>query len=173
MSILVLNGPSSSGKSTLGKALQTEMPVPFLRFSADLILFGGVLPTQSNAAWPEMRPRVFDGYFRSIAALSDAGNHVIAEIVLESAEQLGHLEAALRDRDVLWVGLHCPLGVLAARERARRDRRIGDAADDFEGVHTFRRYDVEVDSTQSAKANAQAIARAWVARRYVDRHAAS
>jgi chloramphenicol 3-O phosphotransferase len=39
--IILINGASSAGKSTLAKAFQEQVDEPFLRFSLDLLMFGG------------------------------------------------------------------------------------------------------------------------------------
>jgi chloramphenicol 3-O-phosphotransferase len=36
--IIIINGPSSSGKTTLALALQKQLDLPFIRFSFDLFL---------------------------------------------------------------------------------------------------------------------------------------
>jgi len=42
--IILLNGASSSGKSTLAKALQQALPEPFLHVSSDHLVASGMLP---------------------------------------------------------------------------------------------------------------------------------
>jgi chloramphenicol 3-O-phosphotransferase len=50
--IIVINGPSSSGKTTLALALQQRLDVPFIRFSFDLFLDHQALPIeQTNKNW--------------------------------------------------------------------------------------------------------------------------
>ena len=66
--------------------------------------------------------------------------------------------------DVFFVGVHCPLPELERRERERGDRRIGDARADFERVHTFSRYDFELESLGVPEENAAKILAAWQAR---------
>jgi chloramphenicol 3-O phosphotransferase len=165
--IILLNGASSAGKSTLARALQEAMPVPFLRFSLDIFLFSGeVLPTRRDGAFARsaLRRRLFDGYFGCLGALAAAGNGLIVDHIIESADHHARLVAALNGFDVFFVGVHCPLAELERRERARGDRRPGEAAQDLRVVHGFGPYDIEVDSTLPAEANAATIAAAWRAR---------
>lgn len=165
-SILLVNGASSAGKTTLCRALQDEMDEPCLYLSPDTLLFTpGVLPLwgrfDGSSSWPGSRRRVFDGFFRSLAAFAEAGNLVIADIVLEDAAQFGDLRRAVAVCDVLFVGLHCPLDLLQRREIARGDRRLGDAATDFATVHTFSDYDLGCDATEAAEENARLIVARW------------
>ena len=67
--------------------------------------------------------------------------------------------------DVFFVGVHCPLLELERRERARGDRRIGEAYDDQRKIHSFGVYDLELDSTDSPDLNASTLISAWKARR--------
>ncbi|HEX2863775.1 MAG TPA: hypothetical protein VHN99_04350 [Deinococcales bacterium] len=164
--VILLNGASSAGKSTLGRAIQAGADRPFLRFSPDLILFGGqVLPARRQPegpfSWREMRPKVFEGYWRCLPALAGAGNDLIADLVLETPGQLRRLVEVLHGLDVFFVGVHCPLPELERRERQRGDRGTGDARRDFETTHTFAPYDLEVDSTRPAELVAAAVLRAW------------
>jgi chloramphenicol 3-O phosphotransferase len=169
-SIILLNGASSAGKSTLCRAVQARIELPFLQFSLDFFLFRSeVLPKRREQsgpfAWAEMRPKVFDGFHRCLAALADAGNGVVADCVVETRDQLDGLVRSLASHDVFFVGVHCPLAELERREAQRGDRRIGDARRDFETVHTFSDYDLEVDSTDSPERNAERVVAAWAKRR--------
>ena len=66
--------------------------------------------------------------------------------------------------DVHFVDLHCPLKELERREPARGDRRIGDARRDFETIHEFVKYDLELDMTNPARINAATLIAAWTQR---------
>ena len=164
--IILLNGESSAGKSTLAQAVQVQLETPFLRFSPDLLLFGsGVLPARRDFdgpfSWAAMRGPLFEGYFRCLAALAGAGNDVVADLVIERKDQLRRLVSLLLPYDVFFVGVRCPLPELERRERLRGDRKIGDARQDHATVHSFSAYDAEVDSTLPPEHNAATLAEAW------------
>jgi chloramphenicol 3-O phosphotransferase len=65
---------------------------------------------------------------------------------------------------VFFVGLRCPVDVLEARERARGDRRAGEARSDDAIVHGYGEYDLEIDSTRPVGANARRVIDAWTSR---------
>jgi chloramphenicol 3-O phosphotransferase len=168
--IILITGASSAGKSTLAKALQALFDEPFLRFSLDLLMFGGeVLPARRDAAgpfsWASMRPMLFDGYYRCLAALASAGNNIVVDHIIETQDQLDRLVYLLAPFDVFYVGLHCPFPELERREQQRGDRRIGDARRDHELVLHFGPYDAELDGMLSVDANATSLIAAWKARR--------
>lgn len=164
--IILLNGPSSAGKTTLARAVQDRADLPFLRFSLDLLLFGGeALPQRRDRdgpfAWRSIRPRLFDGYYGCLAALGKAGNDLVIDLIIETDAQCRRLETALAPFDVFFVGVHCDLAELERREMARGDRRIGDARRDLVSVHSFGPYDYEVDSGHPADVNAILVLDAW------------
>jgi chloramphenicol 3-O phosphotransferase len=162
--IILINGASSSGKSTLCRALQARIHQPFWHYSIDHFR-AGVLPWDriktGEFPWSSLRPAFFEGFHRCLPALAGAGNHLIVEHIIENDAWLIHLVRLLAPFDVFFVGVHCPLVELEARERRRGDRRIGEARTDFETVHVNRSYDFEVDGTQDATLNADAVIGAW------------
>jgi chloramphenicol 3-O phosphotransferase len=169
--IIMLNGASSSGKSTLCEILQNELNEPFLRFSLDFFMFNSpVLPKRRELdgpfSWSAMRPKLFDGYFNCLSALAYAGNNLLVDYIIESRYQLQELINKLGRFDVFLVGVHCPIEELERRERARGDRSLGDAKRDLETVHTFTSYDFEVDSSNPAEMNSREIVSAWTLRAF-------
>jgi chloramphenicol 3-O phosphotransferase len=162
-SIILLNGASSAGKSTLATAIQAAADQPFLRFSLDFFFFGNVLPRRGDGAfaWPPVRERLVAGYYNSLAAFAHAGSDLVVDHIFEDRKDFEDVMAALCGLDVFIVGVHCPIEELERRERERADRPAGDARRDLETVHTFCVYDFEVDSTKPAEGNAQRILEAW------------
>lgn len=166
--IILLNGASSSGKSTIAGALQAALDVPFWHWSIDHLHAARVLPAERIArgdfAWRDLRPAFFAGFHATLPALAAAGNHLIVEHIVEQADWMARLVALLQPFDVFFVGLHCPLAELERRERARGDRRLGEARADFETTHALCTYDLEIDATRPAAESAATILAAWRAR---------
>ena len=67
--IILINGASSSGKSTLARQLQQTLPIPFWHFSFDHLRDSNALPMtrirSGEIDWSAMRPAVFDGSVES------------------------------------------------------------------------------------------------------------
>ncbi len=173
--VVVLNGVSSSGKSSIALALQALLPEPWLRLGIDDLV--DAVPDwlrEGNAGItfaPDGRVIVGDEFARldrawgaGVAAMVGAGAPVLVdEVLLSGAAGQERWRAVLGDIPALWVGVHCDPAVLAERERARGDRVIGMAADQLPLVHAGVVYDVEVDTTRaSAETCAREILR-WLA----------
>ncbi|HEY9025976.1 MAG TPA: hypothetical protein VIP05_16870 [Burkholderiaceae bacterium] len=168
--ILLLNGASSAGKSTLARALQAQLDTPFWHWSIDHWLAAGVLPRERLASgefdWQAMRPAFFEGFHRTLPALASAGNDLIVEHIVETGGWMRSLVALLAPFDVFYVGVRCPLPELERRERERGDRRPGSAREDDATTHGFGEYDIEVLTTSASPEQLAAdVLRAWRARR--------
>jgi chloramphenicol 3-O phosphotransferase len=170
--IIFLNGASSSGKTTLAKAIQESLPEPFLHLSSDHLVASGMLPARRDpegpfAWWQQMRPRFFDGFHRCLPALAAAGNDLIVEHIIEFRAWRENLAVLLAGLDVFLVGVHCDLAEIDRRERDRGDRRVGEGRAHVESnlIHTFGPYDFEVDTTYTITGVvAESVLAAWRAR---------
>ena len=60
--------------------------------------------------------------------------------------------------------MHCPLPELERRERERGNRRVGEARTDYQVVHGFAEYDLEIDSMQPCQINVNTLVDAWESR---------
>ncbi len=167
--IILINGPSSTGKSTLSLALQESLPLPFWHFSFDHLRDSKALPMarfkRGEFKWPTMRPAVFDGFHRCLPVLAEAGNSLIVDHIIESERWMSDLVKLLSAFDVFFVGVHCTLPELERRERERGNRRIGEARTDYQVVHDLAEYDLEIDSTQPNQDNVDRLIDAWKSRR--------
>ena len=153
--VIILNGASSSGKSTLARRLQETLDVPFLLLSGDQLMEAGVLPVRRESAGPlawvqQMRPRFFDGFHRCIPAMAAAGNNVIVEHVVEFADWRVQLDELLDGFDVYWVAVHCDPDEIDRREAARVNRALGEGRShlDHNRIHDHGPYDAHVDTTR-------------------------
>lgn len=156
--IIILNGASSSGKSTLVRELQTVLDGPWLDAGLDRFLW--MLPRRylEPPLWDDVMGAatragetghaLVRGMHEAIAALSRAGCSVIADHVLIEPTWVSHCTTVVADLPAYLVKVFCPLEVLEARERERRDRTLGQARAQYELVHAGLLYDVEVDTSR-------------------------
>ena len=166
--VIVLNGTSSAGKSTLSRALQARLDGAWLGIGIDTVVFalpkayldlplwGEVfryVPAEPGSPAPfrivtgELGHRLVDGLHGMVASLAGAGLSVIVDHVLLEPGWLPDLATRLRDHEVLFVGVRCPLETVVRREAERKDRTIGQAAAMFDVVHRAGGYDLEVDTS--------------------------
>jgi chloramphenicol 3-O phosphotransferase len=166
--IILINGTSSSGKTTLVKGLQSTLPDLWLEMGIDR--FAHALPgrVRGKATWPQLFPYVrpagrSDGPFRiettalgqqfiagmhaTVAALADTGLNVIVDHVLLEQGWLEECARMWARFAVLFVGVRCPLDIVIRRELERKDRTIGQAEAQFAVIHRWGDYDVEVDTS--------------------------
>jgi chloramphenicol 3-O phosphotransferase len=164
-SIIFLHGASSSGKSTIAKALQDQIEVPFWHISIDHLRDAGVLPTarfrNGDFRWSAARAAFFDGFHGSLKAYADAGNNLILEHILDTEGWLETLSHLFADHDVLFAAVHCPLERLIEREQARGDRPVGSAQQDYETIHLGKVYDLHLDSTAGTPGNVERLLQCW------------
>ncbi len=158
---IFLNGASSSGKTSIAKALQEALKEPYLHVGLDA--FFEMVPTRyvvGEHPWTvtETVSTMISGFHGAIAALVRAGNNVIVDHVLQEAAWVRECAALLAPVPAILVGVHCPLAELERREAARTDRSIGLAKFQWARVHAHQLYDLEVDtSTQNQKECAEKI----------------
>lgn len=163
--VVVLNGGSSSGKSTVARALQAQLSTPFLAFSVDDLIeamppamsgddAAGIVITSDGRVLPgpEFR-RLQASWNRGLAAIARSGSGVILDdVFLGGAASQQRVREAFAGLQILWVGVQCDPQVAAAREAARGDRPAGMAASQAELVHLGVEYDLEIDSSHTSPA---------------------
>jgi chloramphenicol 3-O phosphotransferase len=166
---IVLNGTSCSGKSSIAAALQELWPGPLQVTGIDTFLaaqskrffaidgrvvagFSWVPVTVDGPpafAWVPgpLGLAMIKASHAYWAACAAAGlDQVIDDVWLVPGQPAG-LQDALLAASTLWVGVHCPLAVAEQRERERGNRIAGTVHGQQALVHTFRKYDVEVDTS--------------------------
>jgi chloramphenicol 3-O phosphotransferase len=163
--VVVLNGASSSGKTSLARELQHRLARPFLHLQLD--------------AFRQMEP---PGYFAKdatadcdvrVAALCRSMNAAVVQFVAHGQSVLfdhvltpdawAYLYEDLADSKVFLVGVHCSPEELMRREARRGDRRVGLSASQVSSIHAGRTYDFTVDTTaETAAALADRLAQ-WLA----------
>ncbi len=155
--IILLIGTSSSGKTSLVRALQEALDVPLLDAGIDKFLW--MLPKRylTPPLWDDVLgrateagltgQRLMSGMHHAIAALAQAGNHVVADHVLVDARWVDECARLFCSLPAYFVAVRCPLDVLEQREQQRQDRTLGQARAQFDLVHAHGVYDLEVDTS--------------------------
>lgn len=185
--VIVLNGASSSGKTTLAVALQDVVDGTWLIFGIDTLISAiplklldlhedatiGARPRQHEVreggisfdADGEITvgtefQRLEAAWLKGLASIAATGTRLILdEVFLDGAQSQARLRQSLAGRNVAWVGVMCDADVAARRERDRGDRVVGGFERQAKRVHEGVHYDLVVDtSSQPPDEIAQQIA---------------
>ena len=169
--IILLNGSSSSGKTTLARAIQQLSPEPVQHIALDQFRDGmsgryrgmnsaadepgarglNVVPRDGMTAlrFGDIGRLTLKGMRRAAAAFAATGIDVVVDDLLLEPDFLADYLDVFAGHDVIFTGVRCDLETVTARERARPGRFPGTAASHFHQVHAGCRYDVEVDTAKS------------------------
>jgi chloramphenicol 3-O phosphotransferase len=169
--IIYLNGPSSSGKTTLAKGLQRELEPPFLHIGIDKII--GMMPDKLNNwqgeeardgfSWKtstdqnghvirelQVGPfarKVSDSYLEIVALLARLGHYLIIDDVGITESEFNQWKHLLKEFQVLYVGVKASLPILEQREKARGNRILGSARAQYHKIVLGEQYDIIVDTS--------------------------
>lgn len=147
--IILLNGVSSAGKTTLARQLLTDLASPYFHMSVDM--FGAMRAEAAthaldDAAQQTVLRRTRAGFHRAVAGMARAGNDIVMDHVLSEPWRLRDCLDVLTGLDVLFVGVHCAPDELRRRETTRGDREPGTAERQLGLVHAHGGYDLEIDT---------------------------
>lgn len=158
MGALVLcNGVSSSGKSTLAAGLQERLPGVWLHLALDQLhacLPPRFLDPEARLS-PEdalvavdLLPRLQDELARLATALVLGSSQVIVDVVLaRGAHDLHPWRRALSTVPSVLIAVRARPEIVRARELRRGDRRPGTADLQWDRVHRHLDYDLAVDTS--------------------------
>ena len=145
--IILLNGPSSSGKSTLSKALQglieEKRNEKFVIVSIDDFM---KLSTEETIYEDDVFEISGDMCTSASEALKTSPG-VIIDHVITSERIFRQLTAMLGQYHIHLVHVTCPLNVLLQREYARKNRCPGSAESSYTYLFPKDGYDLTVDTS--------------------------
>src|SRR6478672_11961815 len=147
--ILVLNGTSSSGKTSLAKALQASSDLQFLHLQLNAFRDmepAGYFSRPQAESWPLRVAALCRAMHAAVAQYAAHGQNVIFDHVL-SADAWRYLFEDFQHERLLLVGVHCPVEELVRRELARGDRDPGLAESQVDRIHEGREYDFALDTS--------------------------
>lgn len=171
--IVLLNGTSSAGKTTLALAFQHLRRDPWHYIALDQYRDGmpgmyrgmnapsgtpgeagmNIVPVRHGDALVtevrvgEVGRRMLHGMHRAVAAFVRAGNNAVVDDLILAPELLDDYLLALADLDVLFVGVFCEPATLEQRERSRLGRFPGTAVAHLGVAHAHGVYDLRLDTT--------------------------
>lgn len=179
--VIVINGPSACGKSSIQKKIQEFADEPYVRLGIDQ-LFDNILPDYYGLG--EIEPKgkfdtkdiryvstieinqkpaiklhigsegrkIIKAMHYSIAEYAKHGNNVVVDYIQYEADWLPELREALSGLDVLYVGIKYPLEAIEKREQSRSTSPTGHARSHYATVHDGFTYAIEItDPTLTAE----------------------
>ena len=171
-SLIVLNGPSSSGKSTIAREMQRLWPRPLWTTGLDVLIAGWptsfveVPADDGTSALASTGIRIVPGDGPPPSWIPEFGSdfHNLTRVAHEAWSRMSRggvdllidhviLDATLREQarsslvGALWVGVTCDVDELVRREAERGDRYVGFASGSSAVVHEAMNYDLTVDTT--------------------------
>jgi chloramphenicol 3-O phosphotransferase len=153
--VIYINGPSSSGKTSLAKVLQEELDTFFLHISIDKMI--GMMPAKTNAWERGPAPMGFswktffleDGtklyalqsgpfakkitttFRHLVKTLLEQGHFVIIDDICFCSEEqeawIKELSTVCHPSQILWIELYTHLEILQQREHKRGNRIAGSS----------------------------------------------
>ncbi len=174
--VIILNGPSASGKSSIQKAFQSMMmPDLWIKHGIDS-LFDQPLPditvdnlefwqSENSIRWIQTTKdkdqnnvitlfigqegdKVAYGMNSAIAAYAQNGNNIIVDYIAYKKEWIDDLRQKLKGIKTYFVKVAIPLEILEQREQSRGTSPSGHARSHYDTVHWDIPYDLEVDSSK-------------------------
>ena len=156
--IIFINGTSSSGKTSLLKLLQKKLPEPYLDMGIDKFIW--MLPSRylERPLWDDVLGKalhsgpigwsLFSGMHHAIAAAASRGNNILADHVFVEKAWVDECAELFCNTNAYLIGLTCPLDVLEQREKDRKDRTLGQAKLQYDVIHKYTKYDLELDTSK-------------------------
>ncbi len=173
--LIILNGGSSSGKTSIVKELQDAfLPEPYLAMGIDM--FWMTMPPKEldldrvapeYYTWVEERAddqsylRIIPGpildkmmiaRYKALGVYLDLGLNIVADEVIWKRSWLEECVRVVEPYETFFVGVFCEDRVLAHREIIRGDRRTGWARGSQIYAHKDAIYDITIDTSLQSSA---------------------
>lgn len=176
--VVILNGPSAAGKSSIQKQLQhAMMPNLWIKVGVDNLfdlLMPDIMPENLSVCQSENSIRwvtaskdkdnnpiitlhvgpqgdnVAYGMNSAIAAYAANGCNVVVDYIAYKKEWIDDLQNKLKHIKTVWVKVSAPLSTLEERESARATSPKGHARSHYDTVYWDVKYDLEVNSQNNS-----------------------
>ncbi|MEM6338414.1 MAG: hypothetical protein AAF673_00610 [Pseudomonadota bacterium] len=172
--IVLLNGPSSAGKTSIANKLQEATKYNFMQIGIDKVI--SMMPdhlndwtgkqsadgfwwqinldedgkTCSKIMLGEFAEKVSNSFFSMTKAMLDDGHNMVIDEVCLDQKKANKWQKILSNFDTYYIGITANLKELEKREKTRGDRMIGSARSQVEIVHTVGfKYNLMIDTTEN------------------------
>jgi chloramphenicol 3-O phosphotransferase len=142
--IILLNGASSSGKTTIAHALRDVLSEPYHIVQIDAFL--EMLPNQSRPVTEDLAFQASIILNTTVKFLSDMGHNIIIDHVITSKQIFEAFAKIFKNYPVFMVKITCPIHEMLRREKARGDRVIGTSESSVPYIYPDEIYDIIIDT---------------------------
>ena len=154
--IVLLNGPSSSGKSTLARALRAHIKATRSEDFGIVSIDDFMTVAKDETIYEDDVYEISPALCEKARELLETAPGLIIDHVITSERIFLQLKEALRPYRLYSVRVSCPLEVLREREKARGDRCPGSAEASEMYLYPKEGYDLRVDTQRLSAAEAAA-----------------
>ena len=151
--LIILDGPSSAGKTSLAKALQEELlPEIWLNFSIDHVIDAfpnSILEKCAVNDWSDVDDDLlFAGTFSCVKGLLRSGYPVIFDAVISTKQTANQTIEAFLSHTAFFIAVRCDWEEIRRRTISRVDRTLEEAEYGFKTSPRHLNYNFRVDTTK-------------------------
>ena len=150
--VILLNGPSSSGKSTLAKALQQLIADKRSERYEVVSIDDFLKMSPTETIYEDDVFEISEDLCKRAREALETADGIIIDHVITSKRIFEHLIENLSPYPMRLVRITCPLPLLKERELARGDRSPGSAEASVEYLYPKKGYDLVVDTGKESPA---------------------
>ena len=148
--IILLNGPSSSGKSTLSKTLQKLFKENGKQY--EIVSIDDFMKiSTSETIYEDDVFEISQDMCNATIELLEKADGVIVDHVITSERIFKQFLETAKPFNYLLVRVTCPLNVLLQREKERGDRCMGSAKNSYDYLYPKEGYDLIIDTSLFSK----------------------
>lgn len=144
--IILLNGSSSAGKSTLAKALQALIEDKRNERYEIVSIDDFLKMTTEEVIYEDDVYEISGSLCEKVMQVFNANQGVIIDHVITSDRVFKQLKEAVSPQYLWMVHVTCPLEIIQKREQARKDRCPGSAEASYTYLYPKDGYDLTVDT---------------------------
>ena len=148
--IILLNGPSSSGKSTLALQLQSLLKEKLSKIYEIVSIDDFMKISKNETIYEDDVYEISLDMCNAAKKKLDTCDGVIIDHVITSKRIFTQLKEELSDYDIFMVHVTCPLEILKQRENSRGDRCLGSAEASYKYLYPKTGYDLVIDTSKAS-----------------------
>ena len=170
--IILLNGPTSTGKTSIAKAVQNQFLEPYLHLGVDTLFYEicpqpyffreraaeglsaapvmGSDPATAALCYGPFAQQLIAALHQMVFTLATLGHNVVVDHCIQEAGWLAECVALWGKLRVVFVSVHCPLAIVEQRVVARPDRgpvALPIARWQYHQIQMHGIYDLALDTT--------------------------